>query len=221
MKPAINLASIPRVGRKRERTRGELVAAAEQLVAARGLDAVSVDDITEAADVAKGTFYTHFSDKTDLAAAIAERVRLELEDKVTRTNAGITDAAVRMANGLACMLTFAIASPVRARAMLRLQPGVVDPDAPINAGVRGDVVLGLKTRRFTAPSVSAAVLTVIGAAMATIMRLSDASNRRAPDPFAVATDVVTMVLVALGSKQREAANIARSAVDARKKEQKP
>ena len=52
--------------RKRERTRGELVAAAERLVALRGLDALSIDEITEEADVAKGTFYTHFQDKDDL-----------------------------------------------------------------------------------------------------------------------------------------------------------
>jgi hypothetical protein len=43
----------PRTLRKRERTRGELVAAAERLVAARGLDALSIDEITEEADVAK------------------------------------------------------------------------------------------------------------------------------------------------------------------------
>ena len=55
-------AATTRVSRKREKTRGELVAAAERLVAARGLDALSIDEITAAADVAKGTFYTHFAD---------------------------------------------------------------------------------------------------------------------------------------------------------------
>src|SRR5262245_11262712 len=138
MKNIAKTAPLPRTGRKRERTRGELVAAAEELVAARGLDAVPTAASTEPPTSPKGRFYTHFADKSELAAAIAERLRLDLEEKITRTNEGITDAGERMANGLASVMAFAIANPVRARAMLRLQPGVVDPDAPINAGLRGD-----------------------------------------------------------------------------------
>lgn len=213
--------ALPRQTRKRERTRGDLVAAAEQLVAKRGIDAISIDDITEAADVAKGTFYTHFADKSDLAAAIAERLRLELEAKITRTNEGVTDAAVRMANGLASTMTFAAASPVRIRAMLRLQPGVVDPDAPINGGIKSDVALGLKTKRFTAPSVHVAVVFIIGVAMATFARLADDGEHRLKNPYDFAADVIATVLVALGLKQAEAARLAATAVDARKREKLP
>jgi AcrR family transcriptional regulator len=204
--------------RKRERTRGELVAAAEQLFAAHGVDAVSIDEIVEAADVAKGTFYTHFADKNDLAEAVAGRIRRELEDEVTRTNRGVTDAAERMANGQACMLAFAIAKPVRARALLRLQPRAVDPDAPINIGLRSDVALGLKTKRFAAPSLQAGVVAVIGIAMAAIARLSDAGEHRPKSPHDFAAEMVAMVLIALGLKRPEAARLAQTAIDARKKE---
>src|SRR6185503_8899071 len=100
---------------KRERTRDGLVAAAEELFAARGPDAVSIDEITAAAEVAKGTFYTHFSDKDDIERAIAVLVRGELEAEVGRVNHGIEDAAVRMANGLSTYLSFAVWHPVRAR----------------------------------------------------------------------------------------------------------
>jgi AcrR family transcriptional regulator len=213
-------SSSARTTRKRERTRGELVAAAEHLVAAHGLDAVSIDDIVDAADVAKGTFYTHFTDKNDLAAAIALRGRMELEEKITALNKGITDAAERMANGLSTTFAFAIANPVRARALLRLQPSVVDPDEQMNAGLRGDTVLGLKTKRFTAISLNAAVVTVIGAALSTILRLSDATHRVA-DAYAFATDVVATLLVTLGLKQAEAKRLASAAVTARRKEAKP
>jgi AcrR family transcriptional regulator len=221
MSQAAKTVSSPRTGRKRERTRGELVAAAEELVAARGIDAISIDDITEAADVAKGTFYTHFADKTDLAAAIAERLRLDLEDKITRTNEGVTDAAERMANGLSSVMAFAAANPVRARAMLRLQPGVVDPDAPMNAGIRGDVALGLKTKRFAVPSLHAGVVAAIGVAMAGIARLADPGDHRPKNPHEFIAEIVTIVLVALGLKQSEAARTAQAAVQARKKESLP
>lgn len=213
-------ASQPRTLRKRERTRGELVAAAEGLVAQHGLDAVSIDDIVEAADVAKGTFYTHFADKNDLAAAIALRGRMELEEKITALNDGIKDAAVRMANGLSTMFAFAIQNQVRARAMLRLQPSVVDPDEQINAGVKGDIVLGIKTKRFTAVSLNASVVTVIGGVLSATVRLSD-TNHRVPDQHAFAADVIATLLITLGLKSAESIKIAGTAVAARKRELKP
>lgn len=208
----------PRTLRKRERTRGELVAAAERLVAARGLDALSIDDITEEADVAKGTFYTHFTDKDDLAAAVGKAIRVDLEEKITATNDGVTDAAIRMANGLSSLCAFAIAQPVRARALLRLIPGAVDPDTPINAGIRGDVALGVKTKRFAVTSVNASVVALLGIAMSAGMRLSDPKHR-VTDPYTFAAEVVATALVALGVKSAEAARLAKIAMDARKKEQ--
>lgn len=206
---------LPRGARKRERTRGELVAAAERLVAARGLDAISIDEITEEADVAKGTFYTHFADKDDLAAAVARTIRLELEARVTATNEGVTDAAVRMANGLSSLFAFAIAQPVRARALLRLIPGIVDPETPINAGIRGDVALGLKQKRFAVVSVNTAVVTTIGIAMSAGMHLSERTGASA---FAFASEFVATALVALGLKQVEATRLAKAAMKSRKKE---
>lgn len=216
----MSTAAQPRTLRKRERTRSELVAAAERLVAARGLDALSIDEITEEADVAKGTFYTHFEDKDDLAAEIARSIRLELEHKITATNEGVTDAAIRMANGLSSLCTFAITQPVRARALLRLIPGGVDPDTPINAGIRGDVAMGAKSKRFTVASVTAATVATLGIAMSAGMRLSD-QTRRAPEPFAFAAEVIATALTALGLKQAEALRLAKTAMDSRKKELAP
>lgn len=214
------LAIQPRTLRKRERTRGELVAAAERLVAERGMDALSIDDITQAADVAKGTFYTHFEGKDDLAAAIARHIRLELEDKITALNDGITDAAQRMANGLSSLFVFAIAQPVRARALLRLIPGVVDPDTPINVSIRSDIVIGVRAKRFSIASVNTAVVVTIGIAISACMHLSD-STRRVSEPYVFAAEVVATALVALGLKQADATRLAKTAMNTRKKEQTP
>jgi hypothetical protein len=108
---------------------------------------------------------------------------------------------------------------VRARALIRINPGAVDPDAPINAGIRGDIALGLKTKRFTAVSLQAATVAIIGAATAAIVRLSAiGAGRVTGGPSVFAADVITMMLVALGLKQSEAASIAKAAVTARTKE---
>src|SRR6516225_2469216 len=54
-------------------TRTRLLDAAEQLFAERGLDAVSVRDITELADANTAAIHYHFGSKQDLIAAVLAR----------------------------------------------------------------------------------------------------------------------------------------------------
>jgi AcrR family transcriptional regulator len=51
-----------------------------RLFVERGLDGVTIDDITQSAGVAKGTFYRYFEDKPALVDALLEPVRRELLD---------------------------------------------------------------------------------------------------------------------------------------------
>jgi AcrR family transcriptional regulator len=51
-----------------------------RLFVERGLDGVTIDDITQAAGVAKGTFYRYFEDQTALVDALLEPARRELLD---------------------------------------------------------------------------------------------------------------------------------------------
>jgi AcrR family transcriptional regulator len=67
----------PRDTNRRERVKA-LSEAALRLFVERGLDAVTIDDITQAAGVAKGTFYRYFEDKPALVEALLAPVRREL-----------------------------------------------------------------------------------------------------------------------------------------------
>jgi AcrR family transcriptional regulator len=58
---------------RRERTREELIAAAEDLFVARGFHATSVDEIALAAGYTKGAVYSNFESKEDLFFAVYER----------------------------------------------------------------------------------------------------------------------------------------------------
>lgn len=56
-----------------EQRRSDLLDAAEALLVRDGTSAFTVDDVTAGAGVAKGTFYLHFSNKSDLMRALRER----------------------------------------------------------------------------------------------------------------------------------------------------
>src|SRR5262245_53509477 len=80
---------------KAARTRARLMDAAVSLFARDGFAAVSVNEIARQADVANGTFYTHFKDRDEIAAlvalTIAGRVVRQLDDLM----ADVDDAVER------------------------------------------------------------------------------------------------------------------------------
>ncbi|MEU2165837.1 TetR/AcrR family transcriptional regulator [Streptomyces chengbuensis] len=66
-----------RVDRRKARTRAALIAAAQGFLAEQGRIDVSIQEITEAADVGFGSFYNHFTSKDELFDAA---VALTLEE---------------------------------------------------------------------------------------------------------------------------------------------
>ncbi|SDI16666.1 TetR/AcrR family transcriptional regulator [Paraburkholderia phenazinium] len=65
-----------------EERRDELMNAAQRLFLEQGVATTTVEQITIGADVAKGTFYLHFSSKDDLLAALRERFSAALLSNV-------------------------------------------------------------------------------------------------------------------------------------------
>jgi len=63
---------LTRSQRRASRTRRRLLNAALDMFGTKGFDATTVEDITERADVGKGTFYRHFSSKNEVMTALVE-----------------------------------------------------------------------------------------------------------------------------------------------------
>lgn len=57
----------------------DIVVAALETLHAKGFNGTSVQDITDAADVPKGSFYNHFESKEDLAAVALDRYWLKAQ----------------------------------------------------------------------------------------------------------------------------------------------
>lgn len=68
--------------KKRELTRRQMLEAAQNLFLSKGFEDTSVDEIAEAADVAKGTFYYHFKSKSDVLLAMSLEYLKDLSEYV-------------------------------------------------------------------------------------------------------------------------------------------
>src|SRR6202790_5375015 len=64
--------------RKKGRPRADIYNAAMNLFLRRGFDSVTIDDICDAADVARATFVLHFPGKETLLVEYGDRANLEL-----------------------------------------------------------------------------------------------------------------------------------------------
>lgn len=68
-----------------ETRREELMNAAQGLFLKKGIGATAIEEITAGAEVAKGTFYLHFSSKEDIHSALAERFNIQYVAGLERT----------------------------------------------------------------------------------------------------------------------------------------
>lgn len=179
------------------RTRAALIAAGFELLVERPIDAIPIDDVVAKACVAKGSFFNHFTDKQDFAAAIATEVRLQLEALVTNFNSGIDDPLERIANGMRVAAEFAITNPKRTTVLLRSHANSTARNHPLNQGLVKDFssanALGLLRRE----AEESGVLYWLGLCQVLMSNLVERrlkhteSNRRI-------TDMITLGLTGLG-----------------------
>src|SRR6266545_4252189 len=73
MPKATHKKELGRRERRKEETRRQIVQAAMKLFEKKGIFGTTVEEITEAADVGKGTFFNYFPAKEAILSALAER----------------------------------------------------------------------------------------------------------------------------------------------------
>ena len=79
---------VSRQDRRVSATRQKLLNAARHVFAEKGMDLATIDDITQRADVGKGTFYYHFKNKEGVISALTKDVLGELRDTIKNKCAG-------------------------------------------------------------------------------------------------------------------------------------
>lgn len=82
---------LTRTERKRMRNQEALISAGYVVISAKGIDAATMGEIAELADVGSGTIYNYFASKDDLVIAVMEQVMHDLAEKIQRVTDTFTD----------------------------------------------------------------------------------------------------------------------------------
>lgn len=135
---------------KSARTRAKLMDAATGIFAREGFEAASVNRIAQAADVVNGTFYLHFKDKDDIAAAVAYSIAAEATRQLDAAMTGIEDAVERVAMATRRFVEFAAARPEWGLALFRATWHFPDLRKQVIAYARADLERGAGQGMFTA-----------------------------------------------------------------------
>ena len=89
-----------RVARRQARNRSALIAAARQIMSEKGIDAATMAEIAQVADVGAGTVYNYFRSKEDLAVAVLEDLMLDLALKIEKVTDTFDDPGQVYAFGI-------------------------------------------------------------------------------------------------------------------------
>ena len=188
------------------RIRQALLSACEDLLVTQPIDAITINNIVQAAGVAKGSFYNHFPDKETLAATVSAAIRDEVEQAVATSNDNVTDPAYKIVRGACNHLRFAVVDPRRAMIMLRGHEKTASGDFPLNQNIKAHVQEGLESGRFEPRCKDAGVIQILGATYFSMLEVIE-REYGASQAIALATRVYTLLLCGFGLREEEAAMI--------------
>jgi AcrR family transcriptional regulator len=89
-----------RVAQRKERNREALVLAGYRVMSNKGIDAATMQEIAQMADVGAGTVYSYFKSKDELAIAVLERVMHNLALRIEAVTDTFSDPAQVYAFGV-------------------------------------------------------------------------------------------------------------------------
>lgn len=142
--------SVSRVERKRMRARSRILEAAEELMRARGFDAVKIQDITDVADVGHGTFYTHFKTKMDVLVPILRTKARQLTDQLDDLTRDMTDPANVVSVSVRHMLTEISKDPLWTWFLFKSDLPMDQIREASGASAKRDIQMGVDAGRFIA-----------------------------------------------------------------------
>jgi AcrR family transcriptional regulator len=165
-----------RTGRERRaRTRERIVEAALRVFAEKGPDAPVIEDFIQAAGVARGTFYNHFSTTEELLVATSNRLEDRLMERIEAVLGGIDDPVRRLASGIRLWLHLSRGDAVFCAFLVRSRFRGEAVEKTLAQDLGGGIAAG----ELAAPSLDVARDLVVGAVREAQVRMMGARVPRA------------------------------------------
>ena len=196
----------PKLGRgarRRQQTRAKLLSAARAVMARKGADTTTIQEITEEADVGFGSFYTHFESKDAIVEAMMAETLETFGNALDRISEAVSDPAEVLAASLRYGVEQSIIEPDLG--WFLVHSGLSAHQIRFGLGVRlaRDIRLGVESGRFQVDDLEATLFAVGGAVLSIMAaRLEGELESEAPERAA------TLALKLLGIPNPEAGEIA-------------
>lgn len=194
-----------RLGRRKARTRRALVDAARRILAERGTTDVTIQDITETADVGFGTFYNHFDTKTELFEVAVQEVLEEYGAALDRACEPLVDAAEIYAVGVRMTTRLALTQPAVARVLTEVGLSYAWAEQGLAARAMRDIRRGIAEDRFTVHDDRMGLLATAGCVLAFVESCLQRPGEFTPDQ---ADALAEMLLRSLGMTPEAAREVA-------------
>lgn len=137
-----------RGSRRKQRNRERLVAAAASVMSRKGVDAATIAEITEEADLGFGTFYNHFESKEAVVDEVLSGGLEALGNALDQLTEGMDDPAVVLATCFRHVLATPDRDPVWAWFILRMPDASTRLMQHFQRRAQRDVERGVASGRF-------------------------------------------------------------------------
>ena len=216
---AVPAGKEPRGARRKRETRTRLLEAALGLMAARGMEGVAINEITEAADVGFGSFYNHFESKEAIYAALMDQVFEEFGDALDRLVHDVADPAEVIAISVRHTLLRARREPVWGQFLIREGFSARVLERGLGQRLLRDIQKGVTARRFAVNDPLVSFVSVGGTVLASISAELQFGTAKGPQAGSVKAlgfsgeglgeRVAAVILKTLGLNQRDAEAVSR------------
>jgi AcrR family transcriptional regulator len=189
--------------RRREQTRDALRDAARELITEKGVAGLRIQEITERADVALGSFYNHFETKEELVEAVVADSIGALAEALATPVAEDQDPAELVAAAIRRFVRLAYDDPDFARLLVHLNHADALFAQAVSPYARGALQGALDAGRLAVPDIDVALTFIVSGSMGMLRTIVDGRQVPGADlPFAA------LVLSALGLPTDEALAVA-------------
>ena len=198
-------APATRLDRRKARTRRALLDAARAIAAERDPADVSIQEITDRADVGFGSFYNHFATKGELFDAAVAEVLEEHGRLLDRASEGVEDPAEVFAIGLRTTARLAEDHPVIAQVLVRAGLSYLTASGGLAPRAMRDIERAVTAGRFDVATPFLGVVTTTGCLLAYLHVRLQAPERLGHES---ADELAERLLRMLGMSPAEAHEIA-------------